>query len=95
MREYCIGALYCRSFLVCTTNDLLDGVNDDDKERIGHSEDHPDINHLNVSCARKSARDPHKAEMSILDKQKAMLASRYNVVRTRRTVTFTSMTRSR
>ena len=36
-----------------------------DEERVGHGEQHPDIDHLNVSGARQISRYPDKAEIKI------------------------------
>ena len=45
---------------------LFDRIDDNDEERIGHCEQHPDIYHLDVSCAGQISRDPHKAEKETL-----------------------------
>ena len=33
------------------------------KEREGHGEDHPDVDHLNVGGGRQAARDPNETEI--------------------------------
>ena len=37
-------------------------INYNDEERVGHGEQHPDIDHLDVSGARQISRYPDKAK---------------------------------
>ena len=44
---------------------FFDRINYNDEERVGHGEQHPDIDHLDVSCARQISGYPDKAEIEI------------------------------
>ena len=46
-----------------------------DEERVGHSEQHPDVNHLNVACAWQIPRDPDVAENKISESSKDIYLS--------------------
>ena len=41
---------------------FFDRKDDDDEERVGHGEEHPDVDHLDVASAGQISRYPDKAE---------------------------------
>ena len=41
---------------------FFDRKDDDDEERVGHGEEHPDVDHLDVASARQISRYPDEAE---------------------------------
>ena len=67
------------------------------KQRNGHGEDHPDVNHLHVGRRWKRTRDSNvTANFGVMNLlQISTLISTHNVARTRRAVRLTPITMSK
>ena len=65
------------------------------KEWIEHGENHPNINHLYVTCPWDRLRDSHKTKDRSKNKSKVKPYYTYKDVNTRRRVVLTSITISR
>ena len=72
---------------------LQQTMKNDQKKRINHGENHPNINHFNISCQRQWLRYPQ--ETITLYCIKILIMYSYKVVSTSNKVVFTSMTMSR